>query len=93
LLKITEPASFSLSGSDVSLKYRDKNGKLIPQYSPEKPKPKPKQKKPTGSAESKTTFRFNDWTGDEDVLTLCERYIQELEKVVKDGISKGFITG
>ena len=32
-------------------------------------------------------------TGDEDVITLCEKYIQELEKAVKDGVSKGFITG
>jgi len=93
LLKVTEPISVTYSGSDVSLEHRDKNGKLISQCSPEKPKPKPKPKKHSGSAESKTTFRFNDWTGNEDVITLCERYIQELEKVVKDGVSKGYITG
>ncbi len=105
LIKVTEPISVSISGSDVSLEHRDKNGKLILQSSSKEPKPKPKPKKPTGSAESKSTFRFNDWmkycqsnnlkdfTENEDVLTLCERYIQELEKVVKDGVSKGYITG
>jgi len=53
----------------------------------------PKAKKVKATVESKSTYRFDNWTGDEDVLTLCERYIQELEKVVKDGVSKGFITG
>lgn len=87
----------------ISIEHRDKNGKLISQYSSEEPKLKPK--KPNSSVESKTTFRFNDWmkecqsknlkefTGNEDIMTLCERYIQELEKVVKDGVNKGFITG
>lgn len=54
---------------------------------------KPKTKKVQAKVESKSTYRFDKWTGDEDVLTLCERYIQELEKVVKDGVSKGYITG
>ena len=93
LIKVTEPISVIFSGSDVTLEHRDKNGKLISQSTSKEPKSKPKPKKSTGSAESKTTFWFNDWTGNEDVITLCERYIQELEKVVKDGVSKGYITG
>ena len=38
-------------------------------------------------------FKFDDWTGNEDVLTLCQIYIQELDVVIKDGVAKGFITG
>jgi len=65
----------------------------------------PKSKKVKASVESESTIKFNDWmeycqsekledwTGDEDVITLCEKYTQELEKVVEDGVSKGFITG
>lgn len=53
---------------------------------------RPKTKNVKATVESKSTYRFDKWTGDEDVLTLCEKYIQELEKVVRDGVSKGFIT-
>lgn len=65
----------------------------------------PKSKKVKASVQSESTIKFDDWmeycqsekledwTGEEDVLTLCERYIQELEKVVKDGVSKRYITG
>jgi len=79
----------SLSES-ISIVRRDKDGKIISEYSSEPPKPKPE--KPETSIEQEVKYKFSDWIGDEDVLTLCESYIQELEKVVKDGISKGFIT-
>jgi hypothetical protein len=73
---------------------RDKNGKVIARGSSEKPKPEPeKQKKQKVPTKEEVKYKFRDWTGNEDVLTLCERYIQELEKVVQDGVSKGFITG
>lgn len=85
---ITEAVSVSES---IVVVLRDKDGKIKSQFSSEEPKPKPKR--PKSSVESKTTFRFDDWTGDEDVLTLCERYIKELEKVVNEGVSKEFITG
>jgi hypothetical protein len=38
-------------------------------------------------------YKFSDWNGSEDVLMLCQTYIQELEQVVGDGIFKQFITG
>lgn len=37
-------------------------------------------------------FRFPDWSGSEDVPTLCQRYIVELEAIVADGGSRGFLT-
>lgn len=78
-----------ISGS-ISIVHKDKDGKIISEYSSEPPKTKPE--KPETSIEQEVRYKFSDWTRDEDVLTLCESYIQELEKVVKDGISKGFIT-
>jgi len=89
-IAVTITEQLHLSESIVVV-VRDKDGKIKSQFSSEEPKPKPKR--PKSSVESKTTFRFNDWTGNEDVITLCERYIQELEKAVKDGMSKGYITG
>ena len=85
---LTEKAGISESFSIV---HRDKDGKIISKYSSEPPKPKPE--KPETSVEHEVRYKFSDWTGDEDVITLCEKYIQELEKAVKDGVSKGFITG
>lgn len=84
----TEKAGASESFSIV---HRDKDGKIISKYSSEPSKPKPE--KPETSVEHEVRYKFSDWTGDEDVITLCEKYIQELEKVVEDGVSKGFITG
>jgi hypothetical protein len=38
-------------------------------------------------------YMFDDWTGDKDILTLCQMYIQELNGFVKIGVAKGFIIG
>lgn len=46
-----------------------------------------------GKVTSEHEYKFDDWRGTEDVLKLCELYIDELEKLVNDGISKGIITG
>ena len=70
---------------------KDKDGKIKSKISSAPPKPKPE--KPETSVELEVRYKFSDWTGDEDVITLCEKYIQELEKVVKDGVRKRFITG
>lgn len=87
----------------VSVKITRADGKTESKSIPIETKQKPEKSK--SSVESKTTYRFDDWmkycqsnnlkdfTGNEDVLILCERYIQEFEKAVKDGVSKGFITG
>lgn len=37
-------------------------------------------------------YFFPDWSGNEDVITLCEIYLQEVERIVADGVSKGFMT-
>jgi hypothetical protein len=53
-----------------------------------------KQEKPKTSPVPtiKSIYRFNEWPGKEDILALCEGYIQELKKVIQDRVSKGFIT-
>ena len=86
----------------ISVKITRADGKTESRSIPLETKQKPEGSK--SSVESKSTYRFDDWmkycqsnnlkdfTGNEDVLTLCEKYIQELEKIVKDGVNKGFIT-
>jgi hypothetical protein len=38
-------------------------------------------------------YYFDNWTGSDNVLILCQNCIQELESIINDGISNGFITG
>lgn len=80
-----------LSGSLSSIVVRDKNGNIKGQYFPEKRQPK--LKKPKATAIVEVHYKFADWPGSEDVLTLCGMYLRELENVLREGIRKGFITG
>lgn len=79
-----------LSGS-LSLIAYDKEGDIKQQYS--SGKTDPTQKKPKIPLVKETNYKFNNWGGGEDVLTLCQIYIQELDNVIKDGVKKGFSTG
>ena len=87
--KVTIGDTLGLSDS-VTVIVRDKNGNIKSQHSSE---PYSKSK----PIESKTTiqvrYEFDDWKGPEDVLTLSQKYLQELGAFIDDGVSKGFITG
>ena len=45
------------------------------------------------SIPNEVKYLFDSWVGNEDVLTLCKKYIQELEHAIQDGVSQGLITG
>lgn len=73
----------------VHIKVTDKDGRIKEEREiVEESKPK-KILKPSVKTES--YFVFGDWSGQEDVITLCGLYINELEKVVQDGFDKGFL--
>ncbi len=38
-------------------------------------------------------YKFKDWDGNEDVISLCEMYIREIEGFIGEGIRKSIITG
>ncbi|MCX5919602.1 MAG: hypothetical protein NTX30_23380 [Deltaproteobacteria bacterium] len=38
-------------------------------------------------------YKFTDWSGTEDVPTLCRKYLGELEQFIKEGVSLGYISG
>ncbi len=56
--------------------------------SPPAPNPTP------AKSESTVTYQyfFTDWNGSDDVITLCGSYIAQLESIVADGCTKGFLT-
>ncbi len=87
---LTASETLHLSGS-LSITVRDKDGNIKQQYSSNEPKPKPK--KPETPAALEIKYKFDNWVGSEDILTLCQMYIQELEDVIKDGVHRGFISG
>jgi len=73
------------------IKVTDKNGKVKEEREiKEKPKP---YEGPKSSVKSEFRYEFDDWKEPEDSITVCKMYIQELEKVVQDGINNEFITG
>jgi len=87
-LTLTETLHLSES---LSITVKDKDGNIKQQYSSDEPKPKPK--KPEAQSSMEIKYKFDDWSEREDILTLCQMYIQELEDIIKDEIQRGFISG
>jgi hypothetical protein len=81
--------TLSLSPSLLTtLSVKDADGNIIQQSFSDEPESKSKE-----SAVQEIRYTVADWKGSEDVLTICHKYIQELEHVVSDGVRKGVITG
>jgi len=72
----------------TTLSAKDADGNIIQQSFSDEPESKSKE-----PAVQEIRYTVADWKGSEDVLTLCHKYIQELEHVVSDGVRKGVITG
>jgi hypothetical protein len=92
IFAVTIVETMALSDS-VSVILRNKNGK-VKQRGGSKPHIRSENEKvDTKPATVQVKYNFTDWNGKEDVLMLSHKYIQELEKMVRDGIGKGFIKG
>ncbi len=87
---ITEKIGISDS---ISVVLRDANGNIISQSSTEAPQHKAKSQTTEEPSGFTVRYLFSDWTGSEDIMTLCQKYIDELENFVKDGVEQGFLTG
>jgi len=81
--------TLSLSPSLLTtLSAKDADGNIIQQSFSDEPESKSKE-----PAVQEIRYTVADWKGSEDVLTLCHKYIQELEHVVSDGIRENVIIG
>ena len=85
-IELSVPISESFSAE-----LKDKIGN-IKKYS-SSDEPEANKKRSNTQTKKRIRYTFSSWEGSEDIPTLCERYIKELENVVNDGISKGYITG
>jgi len=86
LIEITEVLYLSES---IHIKKFDEKGQLIEEYSSE---PEPPTRRTEIPPKVTNQFTFPDWSGNEDVLQLCQLYLNELRRVVTDGQGKGFLT-
>ena len=86
--KVSRKATLHFSSS-LSMKLKDK-GNVIDQRCIKEAKPT--HEPPTDSTSVEIRYRFSDWSGSEDVTELSQKYLDELEDVVDDGIKRGFIS-
>ena len=88
--EISITVDFAAAASiSVEAEVRDAEGNLKDyEYSEPPAKPKPASK-PNSREETKYKWFFKDWQEtDEDVITLCERYLKELKIIVEEAESK-----
>jgi hypothetical protein len=85
-LKLSETMHISES---VSIVIRDLDGNIKRQYSSSSEPPKIIYNELPIVEER---YRFDDWTGDEDVFVLCQKYLDELNTIIMDGRSRGFLS-
>jgi len=85
-VKLSETIHLSES---ISIIIRDSAGNIKGGYSSEPKTPKQWVGEPPVV---ETRYRFDDWADREDIFTLCQKYLKELEAIITDGKSKGFLS-
>lgn len=73
--------------------HTDASGDVIEERGSTPETEKPEFKKQDKLGTSITKYRFIDWQGNEDAITLCQMYLDELKQLVEEGIKMGFLTG
>lgn len=53
----------------------------------------PSEQVPQSKTMVDVIYKFKDWFGSEDVISLCEKYLEQIEIFIINGISNKFITG
>jgi hypothetical protein len=70
-----------------------RDGNIVPEYPREEGPPQEEVPlPPVFTSEDKVTYRLVEWTGPEDLHTLCNMYLAESKRVVADGQAKGYLT-
>ncbi|HVI57744.1 MAG TPA: hypothetical protein VM619_02570 [Luteimonas sp.] len=79
-------------GDSVSVEVRKPDGTIVPDP-PQDPAPQQTPRDITrASASSSVTYHFSDWSGPEDVVTLCGSYLRQVRSIILDGRSLGFVS-
>lgn len=84
----TPPLTVQVSIS-ASIELVNANGDVEARYLPETPNPIGHAIEAKGTIT--TQYHFADWPGNETVEELCKLYIDEIQSLIGDGISKGLL--
>jgi hypothetical protein len=81
-IRVTESVTIEIS----------EGGKIIGRHHSESVAAEPAGDTTARPATISTIYKFTDWNGPEDLLTLCQQYLDDLGRIVTDGRSRGFLT-
>lgn len=79
--------------SSLHVKHYDADGNLLSESHSETPKRTNDEPKRKQATKATIEYRFGDWSGSDDVISLSQMYINALQLIINDGVKKGFITG
>ena len=71
----------------------DASGNELPEPPTEKSAPPATKRKVAPPPSATIKYRFDDWTGPEDIIELSSIYIDALQSFIEVGIKFGFLTG
>ena len=91
-ISVTLTAKIGLKVS-ASVIVKDAGGNIKYQSSSEPPIPEKKSQQKQEPAQVTVRYVFSDWSGTEDIISLCQKYIDELDNFVNDGIERKILTG
>lgn len=75
--------------SSLHVRAFDKDGNLIGERISASPAPAPSPSPPPVITH---TFTFPNWTGTENLIQLCQIYLNELDRIITEGQRKNFLT-
>ena len=87
-MEVTDYIDFQISES-VHIEVTKEDGTKEVRESTDKP---PKKAGKHLKTTYKESYFFTDWSGHENVIELCDKYVDELEKFIKDGCIKGILS-
>lgn len=73
----------------LSVVLRDSQGNIKGEFHSE-PDPPPLANNDPGGIDMK--YLFTDWPGREDIFTLCDEYLKELDAIIADGKARGLLS-
>lgn len=79
-------------GDSFSVEVRKPDGTIVPDPPQEAATEQTPREITRASSSSSVTYHFSDWTGPEDVVTLCSSYLQQVCSIVLNGRSRGFVS-
>jgi len=79
------------TSESITIILRDAEGNIKEKQTMSSKQPKDEEDENL-KAKTRITYKFDDWSGNEDVITLCREYLDKLKTIVTDAQNKGFLS-